>query len=63
MMQYLRWFNNLMVGRKVILLMDNFSAHESAVTELESMPLSTGLVNTQICWLPPNTTSKLQPLD
>jgi hypothetical protein len=63
MVQYLRWFDNLMAGRKVILLMDNFSAHESAVTELESMPLGTGLVNTEICWLPPNTTSKLQPLD
>jgi hypothetical protein len=49
MVQYLRWFDNLMAGRKVILLMDNFSPHESAVTELESMPLGTGLVNTEIC--------------
>jgi hypothetical protein len=63
MVEWLRWFDNLMAGRKVILLMDNFSAHECAVAELEAMPLGSGLMNTEICWLPPNTTSKLQPLD
>jgi hypothetical protein len=50
-------------GRRVILLMDNFSAHESAVAELEAMPQGSGLINTEICWLPQNTTSRLQPLD
>jgi hypothetical protein len=52
-----------MAGRKVILLLDNFSAHECVVAELEALPLGSGLVNTEICWLPPNSTSKLQPLD
>lgn len=63
MVEWLRWFDNLMAGRKVILLLDNFSAHECAVAELEALPLGSGLVNTEICWLPPNSTSKLQPLD
>ena len=63
MVEWLRWFDNLMAGRKVILLLDNFSAHESAVAELEALPYGSGLINTEICWLPPNTTSKLQPLD
>jgi hypothetical protein len=63
MVEWLRWFDNAMSGRKVILLMDNFSAHEAAVSELEAMPLGSGLLNTEICWLPPNTTSRLQPLD
>lgn len=27
MVEWLRWFDNTMAGRKVILLMDNFSAH------------------------------------
>lgn len=63
MVEWLRWFDNLIAGRKVILLLDNFSAHESAVAELEALPYGSGLMNTEICWLPPNTTSKLQPLD
>lgn len=52
-----------MHGYEVILLMDNFSAYEAAVTELLVMPEGGGLRNTEICWLPPNTTSQLQPLD
>jgi hypothetical protein len=43
--------------------MDNFSAHLAAVSELESMPEGLGLKNTEVLFLPPNTTSKLQPLD
>jgi hypothetical protein len=52
-----------MHGRKVLLLMDNFSAHVAAFNELESMPLGLGIKNTEVVFLPPNTTSKLQPLD
>jgi hypothetical protein len=32
--QFLRSFNNRMNGRKVILLLDNFSAHEVAVNKV-----------------------------
>lgn len=60
---WLRWFDNQMNGRKVILIMDNFSAHKVAVQELEGLPESFRLRNTTIAWLPPNSTSKTQPLD
>jgi hypothetical protein len=49
MVEWLRWFDNLIAGRKVILLLDNFSAHECAVIELEALLLGSGLVNTEIC--------------
>ena len=39
--------------------MDNFSAHVAAVEASRTRPLQ----NTVICWLPPNATSKVQPLD
>ena len=34
---YLRWFNNRirLKGKKALLIMDNFSAHELAVKQLE----------------------------
>ena len=38
MSDWLRWFDNQMEGRKVVLLMDNFSAHIATVDEL-SPPL------------------------
>jgi hypothetical protein len=62
MEEWLRWFDTQMRlrGRSVVLLMDNFSAHEAAV---ENIRLSTPLTNTLIVWLPPNSTSKYQPLD
>lgn len=63
MKEWLLWFDRQMKGRKVILLLDNFSAHECAVAELEVLPQGSGLLHTEICWLPPRTTSKLQPLD
>ena len=50
-----------MANRKVVLLIDNFAAHESAVKDLQQRPL--GLRNTEVLFLPPNTTSRLQPLD
>lgn len=43
--------------RQVLLTMDNFSAHYSAI-ELHPPPL-----NIRICWLPANSTSRFQPLD
>jgi hypothetical protein len=59
MVEWLYWFDQQVTGRKVLLLMDNFSAHTAAVEALKLMPLQ----NTVICWLPPNSTSKYQPLD
>ena len=58
--EWLFWFNERMKanGRKVALLMDNFSAHESAFKELGSQ-----LQNTFILWLPANSTTHYQPLD
>jgi hypothetical protein len=63
MVDWLKWFDSQMAGRKVILLLDNFSAHTAAVSELEALPAGSGLTNTEICFLPPNATSRLQPLD
>lgn len=48
MVKWLRWFDNLMASCKVILLLDNFSAHESAVAELEALPYGSSLMNTKI---------------
>jgi hypothetical protein len=62
MEEYLGWFNNKMCsqGRKVLLLMDNFSGHELGVQLIGGKQ---GLSNVRIEWLPPNTTSHWQPLD
>ncbi|ODQ69189.1 hypothetical protein LIPSTDRAFT_76436 [Lipomyces starkeyi NRRL Y-11557] len=61
MEEWLRWFDSKMVGRKVALLMDNFSAHEAAVHNINTSCYP--LCNTLIIWLPPNATSRYQPLD
>jgi hypothetical protein len=58
--RFLRWFDNKMHGRKVILLLDNFSGHELGVQKVGGLD---GLQNVKIRWLPPNTTSQWQPLD
>jgi hypothetical protein len=54
---FLKSFNNMMrrENRHVILLLDNFSSHTVADYE--------GLSNVRVHFLPPNTTSHLQPLD
>jgi hypothetical protein len=59
--EWLRWFDQQMIGRKVALLMDNFSAHEAAVSKIQTSDYQ--LQNTFIIWLPPNSTSRYQPLD
>ena len=56
MEEYLLWLNNKIKaqGRKVLLLMDNFSGHEVGVQLVGGKQ---GLSHVRIEWLPPNTTS------
>ena len=61
MEEWLQWFDHKMAGQKVALLIDNFSAHELAVENINQSPYP--LQNTLIIWLPPNATSQYQPLD
>ena len=58
--EFLYWFDNKMHGRKVLLLMDNFSGHELAAVLIGGID---GLKNTRLVWLPANTTSYWQPMD
>jgi hypothetical protein len=60
MEEYLRWLDNKMRGRKILLLLDNFSGHELGVQLVGGLD---GLQNVRIRWLPANTTSHWQPLD
>jgi hypothetical protein len=52
--EWIQWFDHQMRGRRALLLIDNCPVHKVNVGELK---------NTVICFLPPNTTSKLQPCD
>lgn len=56
--EWLLRFEHKMTGRKVALLMDNFSAHEAAFKEIGPR-----LQNIFIIWLPCNSTTQYQPLD
>jgi hypothetical protein len=60
MIEFLTWFDRQLRGWKVVLLMDNFSAHECGVCDVGE---EFGLENTRVIFLPANTTSKWQPLD
>src|SRR5436189_3042124 len=59
--EYLRWFNQQMTGRKVLLLLDGFSAHQAGLDLLEAQDIK--LSNVRVEFLPANTTSICQPLD
>jgi hypothetical protein len=59
--EYLRWFNQQMIGRKVLLLLDGFSAHQAGLDLLEAQDIK--LSNVRVEFLPANTTSICQPLD
>ena len=59
--EFLHWFDRKMTGRKVALLMDNFSAHQAAAADL--LAGQNALQNTLTIWLPANSTSRYQPLD
>ena len=56
--EFLRQFDSEIQGRKVLLLIDNFSGHELAL-----LLVSGGLQNTKVVWLPANTTSHWRPMD
>lgn len=61
MIQWLQWFSQRIgSNRRILLVMDNFSAHTAAVQQIQQhQPLQ----NITVCWLPPNSTAKTQPLD
>jgi len=63
--KYLRRFNGQMAGRSVLLLVNGFSAHISAIKQLQDMGglQGLGLQNTRVEVLPANTTSVYQPID
>ena len=55
-LEWLRWFSKrLHHGRKVVLVLDNFSGHKVPTSDIPA--------NIRIIFLPPNTTSHLQPCD
>lgn len=56
--EWLLWFDKEMTGRNVVLLMDNFSSHQSAYGEIAHQ-----LQNTLVIWLPGDSNSRYQPLD
>jgi hypothetical protein len=58
-LEWLRAFDLHVSGRKVLLILDNFSGH----TPVEKIPDHIRLRNTTIFYLPPNMTSKIQPCD
>ncbi|KAI1006492.1 hypothetical protein K3495_g1734 [Podosphaera aphanis] len=60
MVEWLEYFAHRIGGdRKVLLIMENFSAHVSAYQKIKQS-LSH---NVTVSWLPPNSTLKTQPLD
>ncbi len=59
---FLEWLNAFdlhVANRKVLLVLDNCSAH----VPLEELPTHIQLRNTCVLYLPPNMTSKTQPCD
>jgi hypothetical protein len=58
--EWLNWFDARMEGRKGVLLIDKFLAHESG---LEVVEANGSLKNVQVIILPVNATSVCQPLN
>ena len=52
--EYVRSFDQMMHGRRVLLVVDNCPAHPRNIE---------GLRNVELFFLPPNMTSKIQPCD
>lgn len=59
--EWLIWFNRRMINRKVLLLIDGFSAHQTGIDLTDD--LNHALTNVRIEFLPANATSVCQPLD
>jgi hypothetical protein len=57
---WLTTFDRRMDGRKVILLLDNCNAH---IKDADLEKFNIQMRNTTLLYLPPNTTSKIQPCD
>ena len=51
------FYGRIQQPRKILLLLNNCSAH---ILALKTSP---PLENIRVCWLPPNSTSRFQPLD
>ena len=60
MLKWLTWFDKRMQGRKILLLINGFSAYKVAVRILIK---NGSLKNTRVEFLPPNCTLVYQPLD
>ncbi len=58
--EWLEWFDHQMAGRTVLLMMDNFSAHEVGLSSVQQRQ---AFHNTHIIWLLPNVTSVYQLVD
>jgi hypothetical protein len=58
-LEWLKGFDLHVLGRKVLLIMDNFNDH----IPLDQLPNHIQLRNTTVFYLPPNATSKIQPCD
>eukprot|EP00257_Ricinus_communis_P015187 XP_015573052.1 uncharacterized protein LOC107261047 [Ricinus communis] len=52
--EFVRWFDNRMADRNVLLIVGNCPAHPNVIE---------GLKNVELFFLPPNTTSKIQSCD
>ncbi|OCL00059.1 uncharacterized protein K441DRAFT_167180 [Cenococcum geophilum 1.58] len=58
--KWLTWFDKRIYSRRVLLLLNNFSAHEAAIRTLTK---NNTLKNTRVEFLSPNCTSVYQPLN
>jgi DDE superfamily endonuclease len=59
--EWLRWFNKRIRNRKVLLLINSFSAYQAGIDLTED--LGYALTNVRIEFLPTNATSVCQPLN
>lgn len=60
MEEWLQWFDSRMEGRKVLLLLDRFNPHLTAVANIRA---TKGFQNTTVQWLPSVTTGKYNPYE
>ena len=58
-LNYIKWFNGLIGGRKVLLLINSASGYAAAINTVKL----TSLLNTRVKFLPKNVISFYQPLD